>query len=760
MPLHPPNHDLQPAPAALGHGHGYGHGQQTRVPVQQAQVPALASRCALDAATGAAEPLFDDLLALAAQTCGAPMALLTLTDGPRHWLQAQRGAPANSGVSGASAQHAHSLATGDVWQLPAHALQSIWSGHRDGSVDAAPAWALAAPLIAPDGSCVGALWLLDGMARPTPADLLPLLQSLARIACRAELLRRQMPGALSMPGMPSMPATPAPPQPAAGSVCADGAQLVSQIADRVPMRMAYFDRDGRYRYANLAHCRRLGLARDAVIGRLRSDFANDVGQDASTEHARAALAGELQSFELDEVINGQVRRMDCRLIPDVDAQGRVRGLFATAVDITERKATEQRLRDLVAVLDHTPDFVVQADARGRIIYMNPAVRRLLGMAPDEPVAERKVAEFNTPATNQLYRQTIIPTVLAQGVWMGETTVYGAGQREIPVNHMVIAHRSEAGQVERFSAVMRDITAELRTRQQEQRQAAALRSVTEAIPATVAVVGNDGHYRMVNSAFENWYGTRRDGVVGRRVADVLGEFEFAHRAQFIERALAGEAVHFERDFTEGDRSRHMAVSYVPLRLPDGSIDGFVSVAHDITAHKHEAGRLRHLSERDGLTGLLNRAGLENYLQRQLKAGAATGLALLYIDLDRFKPINDQHGHGIGDQVLQHFAQRLQKLVRPSDAVARLGGDEFIIVLAGVADAAPARSVADKVLAAAAAPFKLGELQLSVAASVGVALGADASADGQDLLQRADAMLYRAKQAGRGQHALDEGLPPPL
>lgn len=740
MPLHPPHNDPQPPPAA-----------QAQAPVQ-APSPARVNRCALAVAPGAAEPLFDDLLELATQTCGASMALLTLTEGARHWQQAQRGVPAGAGVAGVWARHAHGLQAGDVWQLPVFALQSFWSACSTATDEAAPGFALAVPLIAPDGACVGALWVLDSKAGPTPADQLLVMQSLARIACRAELLRRQVPGTS---GKPSLPAVPATPQPTDGCVSAESAQLVSQIADRVPMRMAYFDTNGRCGYANLAYCRRLGLARASIIGRLRSEFIGEVAQEVSAEHARAALAGVLQSFELDEVINGQLRRVDCRLIPDVDAQGHVRGLFATAVDITERKAVEQRLRDLVAFLDHSPDFIVQADARGRISYMNPAVRRALGMAPDEATGHRNVAEFNTPATNQMFQSTIVPTAIAQGVWMGETTVYVAAGRELAVNHLVIAHRGESGRVERFSAVMRDISAEMQTRKHEQRQAATLRSMTESIPAVVAVVGNDKRYRLVNSSFENWYGVRRDRVVDCHVIDVIGHDEFTHRAEYIDRALAGETVTFERDFDRADGSRHVAVTYIPLRLADGSIDGFVSMAYDITAHKQETGRLRNLSQRDALTGLQNRAGLLHYLHQHLAAGGAAGLALLYIDLDRFKPINDQHGHGIGDQVLQRFAQRLQKLVRPSDAVARLGGDEFIIVLTGVHDAAPARSVADKVLAAAAAPFKLGELQLSVGASVGVALGASADGGGQDLLQRADAMLYQAKQAGRGQHAVDEG-----
>ena len=153
----------------------------------------------------------------------------------------------------------------------------------------------------------------------------------------------------------------------------------------------------------------------------------------------------------------------------------------------------------------------------------------------------------------------------------------------------------------------------------------------------------------------------------------------------------------------------------------------------------------------LTGLLNRAGFEDYLERRLKEGNGPGLALLCIDLDHFKAVNDQHGHPAGDQVLQLFAQRMRALVRPTDAVARLGGDEFAIVLPGMNEGVGARAVADKVIKAAHAPFNLGSLQVGIGASVGVAYGVEPNAGWRDLVARADAMLYRAKESGRGRQA---------
>jgi diguanylate cyclase (GGDEF)-like protein len=147
-------------------------------------------------------------------------------------------------------------------------------------------------------------------------------------------------------------------------------------------------------------------------------------------------------------------------------------------------------------------------------------------------------------------------------------------------------------------------------------------------------------------------------------------------------------------------------------------------------------------------LLNRSGFEAYVEPVFDDGRGASLGLVLIDLDHFKPVNDLHGHPVGDAVLREFGQRLSRQVRPTDAVARLGGDEFAVALAGVREPANAYAVARKIIAVAKLPFEIEGLILSVGASAGVAVGADAGGGFANLMARADASLYRAKRAGRG------------
>lgn len=530
---------------------------------------------------------------------------------------------------------------------------------------------------------------------------------------------------------------------------ADSERFVRQVTDGLPIRIGYVDRERRFRFVNQAACLRFGRSREDIIGRTREELLGEPVAPEVAQRVQQVLAGRPQHYESDEVRKGAVHRIESQLLPDISDGGEVRGFFSTGIDITQRAAAERGLRVLTAILEHTPDFVVQTDLRGQVTYMNPAARRAQGFAPDADVSGHMFTEFNTPETQALYAQAILPAVKAHSVWVGETTVYAAQQRVVPVSHMVIAHRDAQGRIQHFSAIMRDISEAARARQALLKQTATLRSITEALPSLVAVVGADARYQFVNSAFERWHRVPREQIVGRTMEEFLGAAEYARSEPMVEKVLGGETLTFDQDFPQRLPASHVTIHFIPLWSEPGAVDGFVSMAQDVTSYRQEAGRLLALAQHDPLTGLLNRAGLQAYVGQKDLAVEGPLLALLYIDLDHFKPVNDQHGHPVGDQLLQAFAQRLLALVRPTDAVARLGGDEFAVLLAGVREPAHAEGVAREILEAAHTPFEVGALHLSVGASAGLALGTDAARGWADLMARADGKLYLAKRCGRGQ-----------
>lgn len=532
---------------------------------------------------------------------------------------------------------------------------------------------------------------------------------------------------------------------------AESERFVREVTDNLSVRIAYVDRELRHRFVNQAYCQRFGLARERMLGRTRTELLGRADEPEVTARVAAVLAGQAQHFEFEEVVGGLKLHIESRLRPDVNAQGQVQGFFATGIDVTERSRNEEALRVLTTIIEKSSDFVLQSSPRGELLYMNPAARQVVGLGPDTPLQGRLATEFNTPETNRLLVDELLPAVRRDGIWRGETVVQALDGHTLPVSHLVLAHHDAEGRLQRYSSVLRDISHEVAQRQELQRQGATLRSVTDALPVIVSAVDAQLRYRFVNNAFEQWHGLRREQVLGQSAMALLAPAEIERSLPLAQRALAGESVHFERQYPERPGQPTLSLSYIPVRLADGSTDGFVGVGFDITPHRQEQVRLQSLAERDVLTGLLNRAGFQATLTRALQAGQGPELALLYIDLDRFKPVNDHHGHATGDLLLQAFAQRLQRLVRPTDAIARLGGDEFALLLVGVRELAAAEAVAAKVVDAAAERFVLGGLQLHIGASVGVALGTRGEDGGAGLLQRADAQLYHAKQGGRGRSA---------
>jgi len=177
-------------------------------------------------------------------------------------------------------------------------------------------------------------------------------------------------------------------------------------------------------------------------------------------------------------------------------------------------------------------------------------------------------------------------------------------------------------------------------------------------------------------------------------------------------------------------------------------GFTS-CQDVSLQQREKKRLLHLAQIDTLTGLANRAGFMSKLDAAMRDNAANGclMAVMYMDIDRFKPVNDTHGHAAGDKLLKAFAGRLTHSLRESDTVARLGGDEFTIILERLGREDDAHRAATKIVRAMQAAFELDGLKVSISTSIGVTFYRDGNHDPDALLKEADMLLYQAKQAGR-------------
>ncbi len=289
---------------------------------------------------------------------------------------------------------------------------------------------------------------------------------------------------------------------------------------------------------------------------------------------------------------------------------------------------------------------------------------------------------------------------------------------------------------------------------EEREKSLAHTVISNSPDGIVIVDAGHVIRSINPAFAAMTGYAPVEAVGRPIA-ALADDDFAgdmrrviagleHRADW-----SGEVVLKKRD---GD-SVHMPAQVVQVTGSDGvRVAQYVWIFHDVSESRRVAEQVDHLAHHDPLTGLANRLMLRVRLEQALPEGRRRGwaVALMMLDLDRFKVINDTLGHSVGDELLREVASRLQHAVRETDMVARLGGDEFIVLLPDIRNAADVVTVARKVIGAFSRPVLVGSTELYTSPSIGVSMFPADGADADTLLRNADTAMYHAKAAGRNNY----------
>ena len=281
-------------------------------------------------------------------------------------------------------------------------------------------------------------------------------------------------------------------------------------------------------------------------------------------------------------------------------------------------------------------------------------------------------------------------------------------------------------------------------------AIGLGAFLESTPDAVWVKSPEGRYLLANAAFADLIGRRADTIVGRLEAELLKEGAARQRAA-LEALAADTGDRFEAslEVIEGEmRTYHVVKS--PFSK-GGAVIGTLAVARDISDRKAAEDKLLRAAHHDFLTGLPNRGAFRDRVARALSRWRHRpdhAFAVLFVDIDHFKEVNDHFGHAAGDELLQAFTSTLDHALRPGDYVARYGGDEFTVLLQGVRSRTDAEAVARRILTGLGKPFKLSSVEaLSASTSIGVAMVC-AELDSVDaLLHAADAAMYQAKAQGR-------------
>ena len=538
---------------------------------------------------------------------------------------------------------------------------------------------------------------------------------------------------------------------------------LQSILDHLPQGVSVFDDQLRLKCWNEVLLDVLGLPTETVypdvpfedlimIPAARGEYGP--GEPSEYVAARRALAMQFAPHRFERTRPGG----RTHLVEGVPMKSgeRTIGFVTTYTDITDRRqielALERQNAMLNALVDNMPGGVTVFDADLKLVLCNAEVIRLLELPSEFANSKPCLADVvRRNAECGEYGDVDVEATVADMLERARNPVPHRFERVRP-NGVAVEVRGAPLPGGGFVTIYIDITERKTVESELRRRNEVFQTLIDNMPGGVTLfdkdfrlVAHNAEYRRLldfpdelfqdEPALDRFfrYNAQR-GEYGPGDAD-------AQVRELLERARKREPHVFERMRPNGT-----ALEIRGLPLLDG---GFVTIYTDITEHKAAAAAIERLAHHDALTGLANRHTLEARLDQILADAARCGtrVAIMFIDLDRFKSINDTLGHAVGDGFLVGVAARLVQGTRESDIVARLGGDEFVIVMSDVANPTDLDTVAQKIVAALERPIRVADHELILSASVGVAVFPEDAQDRETLMSHADIAMYYAKSAGR-------------
>lgn len=539
-----------------------------------------------------------------------------------------------------------------------------------------------------------------------------------------------------------------------------GSLAIEQLNDLVYV----LDRQSRFLYVNETACRTLGYAREELLG---ASVAVIGAGDPSPKN-RGTTASPCWKIGEQYTAESSLLSRDGRDIPvEISARliehaGETVWVVA-ARDITERKHVQERanarLGRFRTLAENSPDCVMHLDAQLRCTYANHAFRQLLGDVAEAQLLGQSIESFSlgllvnrTDVIERLYE-----VIEGKGLQEYELHLMTASGARVYLGRAV-AELDSCGQLIGVISTARDITPLKRMESELAARAREFHTLVDNLPDVVVRYDLQLRRTYVNPAFHAVHGTTDEAVLGKFPGEGSRLTEpGAIALQGLLRQTFATRVSCDHEFAlpaPDGKIFYWHLRVIPEFDENRTVISLLTVWSEVTDRKHLLANLDRLAYHDALTGIANRALLVERITRGLCAAKQRhdSLALLFVDLDSFKAVNDRWGHEAGDAVLVAVAQRLQSVVRQADTVARFGGDEFVVVLGETCNATALATVMEKVRAAIAEPIIWKGTVLRLDSSVGLACYPEDGLDAQSLLQHADESMYvekaqRRSRAGR-------------
>ena len=551
-----------------------------------------------------------------------------------------------------------------------------------------------------------------------------------------------------------------------------------QVVDGMHEGVVVRDAQGTIVDVNPAAERILRRSRDQLIGREQVNPRTAVHPDGSPfpHHESAASVALATGSDVVEQLNGlhmddgELRwiSVNARALRE---EGVITGVVTTFVDVTEQRTIAAALAEseaaavaardaLTTVLDATTQYaIIGTDADGLITVFNGGAERMLGyraadvvgrhhpeLFHDHEELERRAAEFGVP----------VESVLGHGTRRSDTdtrdwTLVRSDGVKVPVSLTITAIRGRDGGLTGYLGIGRDITAERQAARELRDAEERFRNAFDQAPIGKALVSPDGRFTRVNSALCDILGYSEQELLEMTFQTLTHPEDLDADLEQMHRVLAGQSESYamEKRYQHADGHFIWALLSVSLvRDEAGSPLYFVSQIQDISEQKLINERLTDLTLHDALTGLANRVLFADRLAHAVERSRRSKerVAVLFIDLDRFKSVNDSLGHAAGDELLRQAGERMRRAVRPADTIARLGGDEFTVLCEDLGAVNDAGWVADRLSDTLERPFDLFGTEMKIGVSIGIAV-ADRHDSAETVLAKADAAMYRTKNDRR-------------
>ena len=424
------------------------------------------------------------------------------------------------------------------------------------------------------------------------------------------------------------------------------------------------------------------------------------------------------------------------------------GLFQTNDRL---KAVMRELADVKYALDQSA-IVAITDRRGTILYANEQFCKISGYAAEELIGQDHRI-LNSGLHPKEFFAEMWATIGSGRIWRGEVRNRAKDGSYYWVDTTIVPFLDEDGKSYQYVSIRNDISGRKQMEEELKRSEEKYRLITENTTDLISVVDREGHFLYLSPSHEAVLGCKT-GQVGSSLLPWIVEDDREIMSEAIQHAFSSrKSRQIEyRLCTAARQEIWVETTINPVITAAGTVRKLVLVSRDVTERKKSEQKIHHLAYHDTLTDLPNRRLLVQYLSKELSQAKRVGskLAVLFLDLDRLKDINDAWGHDVGDLILIEAAKRLKGCIRNHDMVARLGGDEFTIVLTSVSGKEEVESIVHRLQSLLQKPLVLAGQTFTLSMSIGIALYPQDGVEADDLLKRADTALYVVKSRGRNSY----------